>query len=144
VNLPQSVLFGKPPKMTMTVERREKTLKPLSFPVKSLSDALTRVLKCPTVASKKFLITIGDRSVTGTVVRDQMVGPWQEPVADLAVTTVDYVGYRGEAMAMGERPPLALICPAASTRMAVTEALTNIAAAPIAQIGDVKLSANWM
>ncbi|MEC8009750.1 MAG: phosphoribosylformylglycinamidine synthase [Pseudomonadota bacterium] len=144
VDLPQSVLFGKPPKITMTVERREKELKPLSFPVKNLSDALTRVLKCPTVASKKFLITIGDRSVTATVVRDQMVGPWQEPVADLAVTTVDYVGYRGEAMAMGERAPIALIDAAASTRMAVTESLTNIVAAPIEKIGNVKLSANWM
>lgn len=144
VNLPQSVLFGKPPKLTLTVTRQQQSLTPLHFPAKNLTDALTRVLKNPTVASKKFLITIGDRSVTGTVARDQMVGPWQEPVADVAVTTVDYVGYQGEAMAMGERSPLALISPAASARMAVTEALTNLVAAPVAQLSDVKLSANWM
>jgi phosphoribosylformylglycinamidine synthase len=103
-----------------------------------------RVLLLPTVADKSFLITIGDRSVGAMTVRDQMVGPWQVPVADCAVTTLSFEGYKGEAMAMGERTPLAVIDAAASGRMAVGEAITNIAAAPIADISDIKLSANWM
>jgi phosphoribosylformylglycinamidine synthase len=103
-----------------------------------------RVLLLPTVADKSFLITIGDRSVGGMSVRDQMVGPWQVPVADCAVTTMSFEGYKGEAMAMGERTPVAVIDAAASGRMAVGEAITNIAAAPIADITDIKLSANWM
>ena len=101
-------------------------------------------MRLPAVASKEFLITIGDRSVTGLVARDQMVGPWQLPVADVAVTAMDYTGYKGEAMAMGERTPIAVLNAAASGRMAIAEALTNIAAAGIEKIGDVKLSANWM
>ena len=109
-----------------------------------LLEASVRVLRLPTVADKSFLITIGDRTVGGTTVRDQMVGPWQVPVADCAVTTMSFEGYLGEAMAMGERTPLAVINAAASGRMAVGEALTNIAAAPIADISDIKLSANWM
>ena len=102
------------------------------------------MLLLPTVADKSFLITIGDRTVGGTTVRDQMVGPWQVPVADCAVTAMSFEGYLGEAMAMGERTPLAVIDAAASGRMAVGEAITNIAAAPISDISDIKLSANWM
>src|SRR3569832_1908472 len=101
-----------------------------------LEEVAQRVLRLPTVADKSFLITIGDRTVGASTVRDQMVGPWQVPVADCAVTTMSFEGYRGEAMAMGERTPLAVINAAASGRMAVGEALTNIA--------DIKLSANWM
>ncbi|MGL4563701.1 MAG: AIR synthase-related protein, partial [Halioglobus sp.] len=109
-----------------------------------MTQALERVLQVPAVASKSFLITIGDRTVTGMVARDQMVGPWQVPVADCAVTTVAYDAFAGEAMAMGERTPLALVSGPASGRMAVAEAITNIAAAAIADISDIKLSANWM
>ena len=109
-----------------------------------LAEAIERVLALPTVADKTFLITIGDRSITGLVAREQMVGPWQVPVADCAVTASDYRGFTGEAMALGERTPLALLDAAAAGRMAVAEAITNIAAAPIAQLGDIKLSANWM
>ena len=109
-----------------------------------LAEAAERVLKLPTVASKSFLITIGDRSITGTVARDQFVGPWQVPVADVAVTTSSYDSYVGEAMAMGERTPVALLDSPASGRLAVAEAITNLAAAPIAKLADVKMSANWM
>ncbi len=109
-----------------------------------LTEASLRVLRLPTVADKSFLITIGDRTVGAMTVRDQMVGPWQVPVADCAVTAMGFEGYLGEAMAMGERTPLAVIDAAASGRMAVGEAITNIAAAPIADISDIKLSANWM
>src|SRR5690606_27946093 len=98
----------------------------------------------PAVADKTFLISIGDRSVGGQISRDQMVGPWQVPVADVAVTSADYFGHRGEAMAMGERTPLALLDAAAASRIAVTEAVTNILAADISQLGDIRLSANWM
>jgi phosphoribosylformylglycinamidine synthase len=107
-------------------------------------EALYRVLALPTVASKEFLITIGDRSITGTVVRDQMVGPWQIPVADCAVTATDYVGFTGEAMAMGERPPVALLNGPASARLAVSEALTNLMGVSIGDLDRVVLSANWM
>ncbi len=109
-----------------------------------IADAVVRVLRFPAVADKSFLITIGDRTVTGLVCRDQMVGPWQVPVSDVAVTATSFDVYTGEAMAMGERTPLALLNAPASGRMAVGEALTNIAAARIAKLGDVKLSANWM
>ena len=109
-----------------------------------MEQAAARVLRLPTVANKTFLISIGDRSITGMVARDQMVGPWQVPVADVAVTVADYDGYRGEAMSIGERTPVALLDAAASGRMAVGEAMTNIAAAAVDKIGDVKLSANWM
>ena len=144
VDLPMSLLFGKPPKML-----REITHTPFHKPEFDasnidLSEAASRVLQLPTVANKSFLITIGDRTVTGLVARDQMVGPWQVPVADVAVTLTDYHGYHGEAMAMGERSPVALAHPAASGRMAIGEALTNIAAARIDRISDIKLSANWM
>jgi len=118
----------------------------LSFPVSdvNLQESVHRVLGHPTVADKSFLITIGDRTVGGMVARDQMVGPWQVPVADVAVTTSSYTGYTGEAMAMGERTPLALLDAPASGRMAIAETLTNLAAAAIDRVEDVKLSANWM
>lgn len=144
VDLPMSVLFGKPPKMHRSAETRSIPVQPFSGLSISLDDAVERVLSHPTVASKSFLITIGDRSVTGMVARDQMVGPCQVPVADCAVTTVSYDSYAGEAMAMGERTPLALLDAPASGRMAIGEAITNIAGTPIAQLSDIKLSANWM
>ncbi len=109
-----------------------------------LKEAAERILRHPAVASKSFLITIGDRSVTGLVARDQMVGPWQVPVADCAVTASSFDAYVGEAMAMGERTPLALLDAPASGRMAVGEAVTNLAAARINKISDIRLSANWM
>ena len=144
VDLPMSVLFGKPPKMHRVAEKQEAETKPFLTAKLNIDDAVFQVLRHPTVASKKFLITIGDRSVGGMVVRDQMVGPWQVPVADCAVTTVTYDSNAGEAMAMGERTPLALINAPASGRMAIGEAITNIAAARIGDIKDIKLSANWM
>jgi phosphoribosylformylglycinamidine synthase len=143
VDLPMSVLFGKPPKMRREITRRASARSPLAIDL-SITTALERVIQLPTVASKNFLITIGDRTVTGMVARDQMVGPWQVPVADCAVTTVSYDSFAGEAMAMGERTPLALLEGPASGRMAVAEAITNICAAPIADMSDIKLSANWM
>ena len=138
------VLLGKPPKMTRDVVRVERKLPPLDLAHVSVKDAAYRVLHVPSVADKTFLITIGDRTVGGLISRDPMVGPWQVPVADVAVTLMAFDGYAGEAMAMGERTPLALIDAPASGRMAVGEAITNIAAAGIAKLGDVKLSANWM
>lgn len=144
VDLPMSVLFGKPPKMQRSFERQTLELPKLNLEGISIKEAAERILSLPTVASKQFLITIGDRSVSGLVVRDQMVGPWQVPVADCAVTTATPFTQVGEAMAMGERTPLALINPAASGRMAVAESITNIAAASISQLSDIKLSANWM
>ncbi|MCP4922330.1 MAG: phosphoribosylformylglycinamidine synthase [Proteobacteria bacterium] len=140
IDMPLDVLLGKPPKMhrTATTESVERT--PFAADV-DLREALYRVLQLPTVASKEFLITIGDRSITGTVVRDQMVGPWQVPVADCAITTTDYTGFSGEAMAMGERPPVALLSGPASARLAVSEALLNLMGVGVE--GTV-LSANWM
>ncbi|MBT5702378.1 MAG: phosphoribosylformylglycinamidine synthase, partial [Gammaproteobacteria bacterium] len=143
VDIPLSVLFGKAPKLHKSVSRESVNTKPLQSGI-DLGEALLRVLSHPTVASKKFLITIGDRSVGGLVARDQMVGPWQTPVADVAVTSSGFSGYTGEAMAMGERTPLAILSSAASARMAVGEAITNIAAASIDRIEDICLSANWM
>jgi phosphoribosylformylglycinamidine synthase len=144
VDLPMSVLFGKPPKMHRDVKRLSKTLPVLQLTDVQLAEAIKRVLAFPAVADKSFLIHIGDRSVTGLVARDQMVGPWQVPVADVAVTASGFHAYTGEAMAMGERTPLALINGPASGRMAIGEALTNLAAARIEKINDIKLSANWM
>ena len=143
--LPFSVLFGKTPKLFKTVST-EKTLSesPCDFSATSLSEAASRVLQLPCVADKSFLITIGDRSIGGLVARDQMVGPWQVPVADVAVTLNSFSEYGGEAMAMGERPPLAVLDPAASACLAVGEAITNMAAAFIGDISAIKLSANWM
>ncbi|MBI5612899.1 MAG: phosphoribosylformylglycinamidine synthase, partial [Gammaproteobacteria bacterium] len=144
IDMELAVLLGKPPKMLRDVKRRKR--RPPAFKTKGIDikDAARRVLHHPTVASKNFLITIGDRSVSGLVCRDQMVGPWQVPVADVAVTASGYQAVSGEAMAIGERTPLALIDPAASGRMAIGEALTNIAASRIEKLPDVKLSANWM
>ncbi len=144
VDLPMSVLFGKAPKMQRDVGRTTVDNPPLELGGISLDDAIQRVLSMPTVASKSFLVTIGDRSITGMVCRDQMVGPWQVPVADCAVTSVSYEGYFGEAMAMGERTPVALLDAPAAGRMAVGEAITNICASRIDKLGDIKLSANWM
>ncbi|HAN68205.1 MAG TPA: phosphoribosylformylglycinamidine synthase [Halieaceae bacterium] len=143
VDLPMSVLFGKPPKMQREVTRHPLSLPPLTLDM-PVREAVERVLQLPAVASKQFLITIGDRTVTGMVARDQMVGPWQVPVADCAVTTVSYDSVLGEAMAMGERSPLALVDGPASGRMAIAEAITNLCAAPVAALADIRLSANWM
>jgi phosphoribosylformylglycinamidine synthase len=144
VDMPMEVLLGKAPRMHRDVKHVETTLLPVDVTGINLSEVAVSVLRHPTVASKSFLITIGDRSVGGTTARDQMVGPWQVPVADVAITTMDYAGYRGEAMTMAERTPLAVIDAPASGRMAVGEAVTNIAAAPIASLDKLKLSANWM
>jgi phosphoribosylformylglycinamidine synthase len=144
VDIPLSVLFGKPPKMTRTVTRKQAELKAFALTDISLAEAAERVLQAPAVGSKKFLITIGDRTVGGLVVRDQMVGPWQVPVSDVAVTASSFEAHYGEAMAIGERTPLALIDGPASGRMAVGEALTNLLAADIRELSDIKLSANWM
>src|SRR5450830_1586509 len=129
--MPMDVLLGKPPKMHRDVRHLAVELPPVDLTGMDLLEVSQRVLRLPTVADKSFLITIGDRSVGAMTVRDQMVGPWQVPVADCAVTTMGLEGYLGEAMAMGERTPLAVINAAASGRMAVGEAITNIAAAAI-------------
>ena len=143
VDMPMDVLLGKPPKMHRDVKTVKREFKPVDLTGVSLQDAAIKVLAHPTVASKRFLITIGDRTVGGLSHRDQMVGPWQVPVADCAVTLADYKGFAGEAMSMGERTPLAAIDAPASGRMAVAEAITNLLAAPI-ELPRVKLSANWM
>ncbi|MFA6119764.1 MAG: phosphoribosylformylglycinamidine synthase [Sideroxydans sp.] len=144
VDMPLSVLLGKPPKMTRNVKREQVTLPKFDTNNIMLKDAIERVLRLPSVADKTFLISIGDRTVGGFTARDQMVGPWQVPVADVAVTTLGYNTYLGEAFAMGERTPIAVLDAPASGRMAIGEAITNIAAARIEKIGDIKLSANWM
>jgi phosphoribosylformylglycinamidine synthase len=145
IDLPMDVLFGKTPKMERDVVRKTTRLDIVpDLDGIVLEEAIKRVLRLPAVASKSFLVTIGDRSVGGLCARDPMVGPWQVPVADCAVTLVDFDGYAGEAMAIGERTPIALLSAADSARMAVGEALTNIASAPIARLDEIKLSANWM
>jgi phosphoribosylformylglycinamidine synthase len=143
IDMPMDVLLGKPPKMHRQVQRVARSEQPLDLSEVKLDEVALAVLRHPTVASKRFLITIGDRTVGGLNHRDQMVGPWQVPVADCAVTLADYSGLRGEAMAMGERSPLAALDAPASGRMAVAEAITNLLAAPI-ELSRVKLSANWM
>jgi phosphoribosylformylglycinamidine synthase len=143
VDMPMNVLLGKPPKMHRDVKTVQRTFKAIDLTGVDLQDSIIKVLSHPTVASKRFLITIGDRTVGGLTHRDQMVGPWQVPVADCAVTLADLSGFAGEAMSMGERTPLAIFNPAASGRMAVAEAITNLLAAPI-ELPRVKLSANWM
>jgi phosphoribosylformylglycinamidine synthase len=143
VAMPMDVLLGKPPKMQRDVQTVARRFPALDLSGCDLQRAAIAVLAHPTVASKRFLITIGDRTVGGLTHRDQMVGPWQVPVADCAVTLADYQGLRGEAMAMGERTPLAVVDAPASGRMAVAEAVTNLLAAPIT-LSRVKLSANWM
>ncbi len=144
VDIPMSVLFGKSPKMHRKVEHVQPNTQALDFSGITLDEAVKRVLAFPAVADKSFLIHIGDRSVTGLVARDQMVGPWQVPVADVAVTAVGFHAVTGEAMAMGERSPIAIIDAPASGRMAIGEAITNIAAASIESLKKIKLSANWM
>ena len=144
VDMPLGALLGGPPPKRREARRHASAHRPFTGAGLELHDALLRVLVLPAVADKSFLVTIGDRSVSGLVCRDQMVGPGQVPVADCAVTSTDYSGYSGEAMAMGERAMLALVSATASGRMAVAEALTNIAAARIADLDRVVLSANWM
>ena len=144
VDMPLSVLLGKPPKMTRNVVRETPKLHACDIGKIELRESIERVLRLPSVASKTFLISIGDRTVGGMTARDQMVGPWQVPVADVAVTLMGFNTLRGEAFAIGERTPLALVNAPASGRMAVGEAITNIAAARIEKISDIKLSANWM
>jgi phosphoribosylformylglycinamidine synthase len=144
IDLPLEVLLGKPPRMHRTDTTRARPLAPLALGGVSLADAARRVLAHPAVADKTFLISIGDRTVTGLISRDQMVGPWQVPVADCAVTATAFDVYTGEAMSMGERTPVAVNSAAASARLAVGEALTNLAAAQIGDLGKVNLSANWM
>jgi phosphoribosylformylglycinamidine synthase len=144
VDMELEVVLGKPPRMTRDVTHRRRELPPFETTGIDLREAAIRVLQLPAVADKSFLITIGDRTVGGLTARDQMVGPWQVPVADVAVTLMGFDSHRGEAFAMGERTQLALVSPEASGRMAVAEAITNIAAAPLAALGEVKLSANWM
>lgn len=144
IDLPLNVLFGKPPKMTRQFKRTKIKLPALKTDYIKLEEAVERVLKLPAVGSKKFLITIGDRTVGGLTTRDQMVGPWQVPVADVAVTASSFDSNCGEAVAMGERPPLALIDAPAAARMAIGEAITNMLAADVQNLSDIKLSANWM
>ena len=144
IDLPMNVLLGKTPKMTREVSSKTVENRPLVTENIQLKEAFHRVLRLPVVAEKTFLITIGDRSVTGMVARDQMVGPWQIPVSDVAVTTASLDSYHGEAMAMGERAPVALLDFGASARLAVAESITNIAGTNIGDIKRIKLSANWM
>ena len=150
IDMPMDLLFGNAPKLHRDTQRPRATrwskldTAALNGNPTALHEAGLRVLAHPSVASKNFLVTIGDRSVGGLCARDQMVGPWQLPLADCAITLDDFDGYTGEAMAVGERTPLALIDAAASARMAVGEAITNLAAAPVASLEEVKLSANWM
>ncbi|MDH0895410.1 MULTISPECIES: phosphoribosylformylglycinamidine synthase [unclassified Pseudomonas] len=144
VDMPLEVLLGKPPRMHRSVAREAEQGDDFSASGVDITEAVSRVLRHPAVASKSFLITIGDRTITGLVARDQMVGPWQVPVADCAVTATSFDVYTGEAMAMGERTPLALLDAPASGRMAVGETITNLAAARIEKLSDIKLSANWM
>ncbi len=143
IDMPMDVLLGKPPKMQRDVKRVVREEAPLDLTGVKLDQVAFDVLRHPTVASKRFLVTIGDRTVGGLNHRDQMVGPWQVPVADCAVTLADHSGFRGEAMSMGERTPLASLNAPASGRMAVAEAITNLLAAPI-DLSRIKLSCNWM
>lgn len=144
VDVPIDVILGKPPRMLRDVTRQAVNGAEFDLVDVDLGEAIESVLRHPTVANKSFLITIGDRNVGGLSSRDQMVGPWQVPVADCAVTLADFEQVRGEAMALGERSPIAVLNPAASARMAVTEALTNLLASDVARLQDIKLSANWM
>jgi len=144
VDVPIDIILGKPPRMTRNVRRMVHAGQALDIVQIPLDEAIVRVLRHPTVANKTFLVTIGDRTVGGLCSRDQMVGPWQVPVADCAVTLADFEHTHGQAMAMGERSPLAILDAPASGRMAVTEAVTNLVAADVGSLHDVKLSANWM
>ncbi|NVB77137.1 MAG: phosphoribosylformylglycinamidine synthase [Kofleriaceae bacterium] len=144
VDLALDIVFGKPPRMTRRAEPVPSPRRPLELAGASVSDALDRVLGLPTVADKSFLVTIGDRTVGGLVSRDPMVGRFQVPVADCALTTAGFDTYAGEVMSMGERPPVALLDAAAASRLAIAEAITNLAAAPIGELSRIKLSCNWM
>ncbi len=144
VDLPLEVLLGKPPRLHRQAQRQLPQGEALDLGAVDLAQACEAVLRHPTVASKRFLITIGDRTVGGMSHRDPMVGPWQVPVADCAVTLADYAGFRGEAMSVAERAPVAVLDPAASGRLAVSEAVLNLLAAPVQRLGDIKLSCNWM
>ena len=144
IDMDIKVLLGKPPRMVRNVKRVKQVRKAANFEGVKPIDALTRVLHLPAVADKTFLITITDRTVTGRVARDQMVGKYQLPAADCAVTTMGYKTFNGQAMATGERTPIALLDGPASGRMAITEAITNLAAADVGDIGQIRLSANWM
>ena len=144
IDMPMSVLLGNPPKTSIEAITQNINLNPLDTSNIHLDEAINRILQLPTVASKNFLITIGDRSVTGMVARDQFVGPWQVPVADCAISIADYVGYKGEIMSLGERTPLALCDANAAARMTIGEALTNMLGGYVADIHDISLSANWM
>jgi len=144
IDMPIEVLLGKAPRMMRDVRSLPKSAQPLSTAGATIAESLRRLLRLPTIADKSFLITIGDRTVGGLISRDQMVGPWQTPVADVAVTLSSYQGVTGEAMAMGERAPVAVLNPPASGRLAVAEAVTNILAADVRRLQDIRLSANWM
>jgi len=144
VDMPVEVLLGKAPRMTRNVRTAPKGRRALSTAGATIADSLDRLLCLPTIADKSFLITIGDRTVGGLISRDQFVGPWQVPVSDVAVSLSGFEGYSGEAMAMGERAPVALLNAPASGRLAVGEAITNIAAADVRNLTDIRLSANWM
>ena len=144
IDMPLDSLLSKVPRKKRYDQRRAVPQAEFDPQNIDVADAVARVLRLPTVGDKTFLVTIGDRTVSGLVSRDQMVGPWQVPVADAAVTLTDYSGYTGEAMAVGERPPVAILDAAAATRLAIGEALTNIASTPIESMGRIKLSANWM
>ncbi|MGP3791265.1 phosphoribosylformylglycinamidine synthase [Pseudomonas sp. B392_1p] len=144
VDMPLNVLLGKAPRMHRSANREAEQGDDFAAAQVDIEEAASRVLRHPAVASKSFLITIGDRTITGLVARDQMVGPWQVPVADCAVTATSFDVYTGEAMAMGERTPLALLDAPASGRMAIGETVTNLAASRIGKLGDIRLSANWM
>jgi phosphoribosylformylglycinamidine synthase len=144
IDLPMEVLFGLPPKMHRTAISRSRTFSELDLTDIDIKRATELVLSYPTVGDKTFLVTIGDRSVTGLIARDQMVGPWQVPVADVGVTASGYKSVAGEAFSIGERTPIAVINAPASARMAIGETITNLAAASIGDIGNIKLSANWM
>lgn len=144
IDLDLEVVFGKPPRMHREFKRRDRCIEPAVLDAFSIDDAIARVLRFPAVGSKKFLVTIGDRSITGLIAQEQMVGPYQIPVADAAVTIAGFSTYCGEAMAMGERPSIAPVNPSASVRMAIAEALTNLVSVKFDSLDRVVLSANWM
>ena len=144
VDMDMATLFGRPPQMSRAYKSTSRPATPLQLETVQIEDAVDRVLQFPSVGSKKFLITIGDRSITGLVARDQMVGPWQVPTSDAAVTIAGFDTYQGEAIAIGERPGLAVISPPAAARMSVAEALTNLFSVRVESIQRVVLSANWM
>lgn len=144
IEMPMAVLLGNPPKTSINAITQPIKLNALDTSNIQLDDAIARILQLPTVASKNFLITIGDRSVTGMVARDQFIGPWQVPVADCAISLSDYTGYKGEIMSLGERAPLALCDASAAARMTIGEALTNMLGAYVEDICHISLSANWM